>query len=479
MFYKSNLLPFFFCFFSVSSLFAIPANIEDNFLLETENDSQLLTIDRNFSTSDLLLAQQIDNRKKVALVIGNAKYQHSTPLNNPVNDANDIAEKLREFGFEVILATDTDLKAMDRAVDRFYNQLTEDSIALFFYAGHAIQVDGENYLIPIDADLKSASDARYYTLPTNRVRDKMYEANSEVRIAILDACRDNPFARNWRSLNGGKTRGLASIQNQGAGDFIAYATAPGMVASDGLSTQRNGVFTSYLLKHINPDRSIEDIFKLVRHDVARQTNNQQVPFTSNGLIGNFYFAKDSDSNSNSAIDNSNNQPEIENNNIPERQENNDRNVEYYRTRAVTYFQQTLYDEAIALYNLAIELNPQKEKSYNNRAIAYHRKGKYDRAIVDYTRVIELNPQFEQAYHNRGMAHYYKGEYNEAITDYTRAIELNPQFEQAYYYRGLLYHFEKGEYEKALKDFNKVLKLNPNHKDAITQKKSLQQLLRNR
>ena len=389
-------------------------------------------------------------------MIGNAKYKYGTVLNNPVNDANDMAQKLKELGFEVILVTDGDLKKMDQAVNQFYKQLRKGSVALFYYAGHGIQVEGENYLIPIDVNLETASDAKYKTLATNHVLDKMHEADSELRLVILDACRDNPFARNWKTRSNSLTRGLARIENSGAGDFIAYATQPGNVSSDG--TGRNGVFTSYLLKHLNNStQTIEDIFKLVRHDVARHTKNEQVPFTTSGLTSDFYFAKVPSTNV--ATNTINNQTVIKNNNVPEIRENNQQNAEFYLTRANSYYKEGKYDQAFTNYNQAIQLNPQYTDAYLFRGLTYRIKGELDKAIVDYTQAIKINPQFSQAYNNRGVAYDDKGELDKAIVDYNQAIKINPQYSDAYNNRGVAYD-DKGELDKAIADYTQAIKINP-------------------
>jgi len=146
-----------------------------------------------------------------------------------------------------------------------------------------MQVDGRNYLIPIDARIESESDVKYEAIDAGRVLGKMEDAENQINIVILDACRNNPFSRNFRTSE----RGLARMDAP-AGSIIAYATAPGEVAADG--PERNGVFTKYLIKHmIEPDLPIERVLKRVRIDVARQTNGRQIPWESSSLMGDFYF----------------------------------------------------------------------------------------------------------------------------------------------------------------------------------------------
>ncbi len=243
------------------------------------------TSNQFFSSDNFLLSQ--NQPKRVALVVGNSEYQNGGNLRNPINDANDMASSLRNLGFEVILLTNADLRSMDQGLKQFYQKLTSGAIGLFYYAGHGVQVNGENYLIPVDADLTSASEVNYETLPLGKLLGTIEDAQNDVNIIILDACRDNPFARSWSRSNA-ITKGLAPVYNSATGSFIAYATGPGNIAQDG--TGKNGTFTEMLLKHIdNQNQNIEEVFKKVRVDVAQKTNNEQVPWTSSSLIGDFYF----------------------------------------------------------------------------------------------------------------------------------------------------------------------------------------------
>ena len=220
--------------------------------------------------------------KRLALVIGNSAYQ-TVPLKNPVNDAEDISAALKAMGFTVILRKNADQRTMEDTILFFGKRLREGGVGLFYFAGHGMQVDGRNYLIPIDAKIESESDVKYEAVDAGRVLGKMEDAENQVNIVILDACRNNPFSRNFRTSE----RGLARMDAP-AGSIIAYATAPGEVAADG--PERNGVFTKYLMKHmIEPHLPIERVLKRVRIDVARQTNGRQIPWESSSLMGDFYF----------------------------------------------------------------------------------------------------------------------------------------------------------------------------------------------
>ncbi|MBI1207040.1 MAG: hypothetical protein GC191_07090 [Azospirillum sp.] len=221
--------------------------------------------------------------QRVALVIGNAAYA-GAPLANPVNDARDMAAKLRSVGFEVILRENTAKSELEAAIGEFGQRLQPGAVALLFYSGHGMQVGGRNFLIPVDAKIQAESQVRLQTVDVDVVLDQMAAAASRVNLLILDACRNNPFERRFRGGGGG---GLAQI-NAPEGTLIAYATAPGKVASDGEG--RNGLYTAELLKAIDqPGDAIEDIFKRVRVSVSRASGGSQTPWESSSLTGDFYF----------------------------------------------------------------------------------------------------------------------------------------------------------------------------------------------
>jgi len=225
---------------------------------------------------------RVAEKQRLALVIGNVVYKTGA-LNNPVNDANDMAQALKKMGFEVISRTNAGYRTMEDAVHLFGRKLRNGGVGLFYFAGHGIQLKGRNYLLPIDAQIESESDVKFEAVDAGRILGKMEDAGNELNIVILDACRNNPFACGFRSSN----PGLAKMDAP-KGSFIAYATAPGSVAADG--TDRNGLYTKYLLKHMNTTGlKVEEVFKKVRNDVMRETGDKQVPWESSSLRGDFYF----------------------------------------------------------------------------------------------------------------------------------------------------------------------------------------------
>lgn len=230
---------------------------------------------------DRNLGINVTGEKRVALVIGNGKYP-AYPLKNPANDARDMATALRKIGFDVIEKTDITQKEMNRAIAQFGGKLTTDTVALFFYAGHGIQVRGKNYLIPIDAQIESENSVRAETVDVDTLLDQL--AASPLNVVILDACRNNPFERRFRTVGGG----LAQMDAP-KGTLIAYSTSPGKVASDGEG--RNGLYTQELLKIIQtPGLPVEQAFKKVRANVARATRDNQIPWEASSLTGDFFFS---------------------------------------------------------------------------------------------------------------------------------------------------------------------------------------------
>jgi tol-pal system beta propeller repeat protein TolB len=219
--------------------------------------------------------------KRVALVIGNAAYPGAGSLRNPANDARDFAAKLKRLGFDVTVRTDMRYKDMLRALTDFGDKVQPGIEALFFYAGHGMQVRGRNYLIPIDAEIRNESSVSSEAVDVDQLLDKL--APARLSLVILDACRNNPFERRFR----GGGQGLAQI-NAPTGTLIAYATAPGKVAADGEG--RNGLYTSELLTAMDvPGVKIEDVFKRVRANVVKRSGDAQTPWESSSLTGDFYF----------------------------------------------------------------------------------------------------------------------------------------------------------------------------------------------
>ncbi|GAC1395904.1 MAG: hypothetical protein NVSMB56_10250 [Pyrinomonadaceae bacterium] len=263
------------------SLFAILALIASTFVFaqqrrRTQEPRRGLSVKENNAA----------NGKRFALVIGNGEYATVGALKNPSNDARAIARALRGYGFDVIERENATQQQMRQAVRKFGENLRTagaGSVGLFYFAGHGVQLRDHNYLIPVDAQIETEADVEDGAVSADYVLGQMADAQNSLNIVILDACRNNPFARSFRSAS----RGLAQM-NAPTGTLIAYATAPGSVASDG--TGGNGLYTQELLTAIKePNMSVENVFKRVRINVIGKSAGKQTPWDASSLTGEFYF----------------------------------------------------------------------------------------------------------------------------------------------------------------------------------------------
>jgi len=228
-----------------------------------------------------VVAQQQESR--VALVIGNGAYK-SSPLKNPVNDSKDVAAKLRSLGFTVVERNNLVVKQIGSTLREFRSTLKPGSVALVYYAGHGLQIKGENYLPAVDAEIGGEEDVPNQSLAMRQIMDVLGDAKTRLNLVFLDACRDNPYARSFRSSASGLSK-----ENAPSGTLISFATRPGSVASDGAG--RNGLYTSALLAAMNePNRPIEQVLKSVVSTVKASSKNQQEPWMEGSIEGEFCFS---------------------------------------------------------------------------------------------------------------------------------------------------------------------------------------------
>jgi hypothetical protein len=235
----------------------------------------------------LSLTAPVRAADRVALVIGNGNYANANKLKNPPNDAEDLAAALRKIGFDVVEGRDLDRRGMEEKLKLFARKLDSAKIALFFYAGHGLQVSGKNYLMPIDAKLEYPKDLAFEAIELGQILEQMDAANA-ANIVILDACRDNPLARTLSGAlgatrSGAVGRGLAKDIISGDGTMIVYSTQPENVALDG--DGRNSPYAAALLKHLpTPGLEVGTLMRRVRLDVVASTQRKQVPWDSNSLL---------------------------------------------------------------------------------------------------------------------------------------------------------------------------------------------------
>lgn len=243
-------------------------------------------VSTNTGAKETFSPQSFVSGRRIALVMGNTSYQGDKRLNNPGNDADAIAAKLSALGFDVMLKKDLDKKGIVDALAEFGAKAKGYDVSLFYYSGHGISVSGVNYLVPLGAYCPSQESVDYECVSLNQVLD--YMSNSKMKIAMFDACRDNPFRRSWKTKGGG-SRGFVQM-NSPRGTLISFATAPGETASDGY--RNHSPYASAVLEVLDiKGLSLGDFFQRVRHLVHKETGGKQVTWESNSTVGDFYFNK--------------------------------------------------------------------------------------------------------------------------------------------------------------------------------------------
>ncbi len=273
-------------------LYAANGTIKQQGIYKNDNFVKSVQIVEPQEVAKVELPQQVvlpaaanDNQRKVALVIGNEAYKHTTRLKNPKNDARAMSAMLKRLGFEVVFGTDLNKRSLEETVRKFVTKLRRADVSLFFYAGHGLQVSGRNYLIPIDAAVKDETALDFELVKVSVISNYM-GGNGNVGVILLDACRDNPLTRSMAANLGTRSsqvgRGLARIPSIGGGLLVGFATAPGDVAADG--TGKNSPFTTALLKHLpTPGLEIQRLMTRVKAEVASMTNNHQRPWHNSDL----------------------------------------------------------------------------------------------------------------------------------------------------------------------------------------------------
>lgn len=441
----------------------------------SEKDSQAIGSDTPQPETD------IDN--KVALIIGNTQYNASPdipPLANPVNDANMMAETLENMGFDVIIKLDLSKDATIDALDEFQNRISDGaSVALFYYSGHGLQYEGDNYIIPVTSIIERNEHIIRYGVNFQELLQRIESADAETNILIFDACRSLTDFRKTRGLlRNKKIAGLAQISTT-APSFIAYSTSPGEAAFDGLGS--NSPFTEELLKWITePGLTIEQVFKRVRRDVMRKTDNYQRPWDLSSLVEEFYFVVP-DKSARPAVDTDNFDKAYAYFNIGLEQFDNDKiddaiktfskvieispdYSEAYKERGTSYIKKKQYNKSIDDLDKAIELNPEFTAAYNNRGIVYSILGEHKTAMENFDKAIAIDKSFIKPYNNKARLYQIQGENEKAFELYAAALEINPEYAPLYNNRGLLYYSEK-QYRKAADDFTNAIRNDEEYADA--------------
>ena len=413
------------------------------------------------------------DEKRLALVIGNANYGKGE-LKNPVNDALLITKTLDSLDFDIILDTNiSDRSSLINTIREFGDRRENYDVGFVYYAGHGVQVNGENYLLPTkcedckNKEYNTEDDIIDYAVSVQKIMRFLTSIDNQVNILILDACRDNPFERNWnrtRSLKGG---GLAKISPP-MGSLIAFSTDVGNTAADG--DGENSIYCQSLVQNmLKENTDLNQVFRNVRRDVLSLTNNQQSPVEESKLTGDAFYLVISDF-----------KKEFEQIALLKNKEQyfealeiiskiiftKPKTISAYRKRADLYTELKKYDKAEADLTKSIELDPENSTAYNNRGTLYcYYLAQYDKAEADFTKAIELDPRNSDTYNNRGYLHYYYlNQYDKGEADFTKAIELDPKDPAAYNNRGRLYRYLQ-KYDKAEADLTKAIELDPENSTA--------------
>ena len=342
-----------------------------------------------------------------ALVIGNDTYPGNS-LQNARNDATAMAAALTSLGYVTTLSLDADRHSMADEIDTFSASLTSGDAALVYYAGHGLQVNGENYLVPVDFHVTDETDVKYQGYALSALIAKLTEHGAVTQIIILDACRDNPFLRS-RSVSGG----WASVGSS-AGTFLAFGTAPGSTASDDPS-EGHGLFTKSLLQFLPSQLDIEQMFQKVRQDVIQKSNGHQVPWTSSSLIGSFHVDPTEDATA----------P-----NLQILADNNNSRDLMSRSRSV--LQSSNQRDATAATN-----NSDQENQLLTSALTSVRGLDFSKAITSLQSVLSIDSRCSLALRLLGALYHLTGRGVDAAEMLNQAIQADPTDVLSYSYRCLL------------------------------------------
>jgi uncharacterized caspase-like protein len=398
--------------------------------------------------------------RRAALVMGNGRYSLGK-LDNPVHDAGDISLALKRVHFEVATVLDADLSTMRHALDTFCSGMHDGDVALLYYAGHGMQLDAENYLVPIEYQHDPRNGelgVKTRCLAASGAREVIQRSAAATCVFILDACRENPFRP-----SDAMPPGLA-LMDPVLGTYIALAAGPGQVASDN-EGERNGLFTKHLLAEIGqPGQSIDQLFGNVKRRVFEESGQHQRPWLHSDLIAEFYFGAATSgghhSSAESLIESGRRRFEAKDfeqakQYFEQAMHIQPENAFLYNALGATYVQMRQPSVAISAFGKAIELKPDYGAAYFNRGAAYHNAGRYELAVQDFSWAIEQEAFDPLAYDLRGRAYFSLRDYDNAKSDFDRALELNPADWIALLSRGRVL-FRRAELTQAVADLSKSL-----------------------
>lgn len=383
--------------------------------------------------------------RRAALLIGNNAYRFARPLQNATHDATDLGGVLQRAAFETTVLTDASLPAITAATGKFAGSLKDGDTALWFFAGHGVQIGTENYLVPVDFDPKGGVAAvKSNCVAASRTLETIAATGAGLHIVILDACRTNPFQGNLVPA-----KGLALMEGE-LGSYVALSAGPGQVAAE-MARDRNGLFTKYLLAEaVKPGQTIDAVFNRVKKQVFDSSGGTQRPWLHGDVVSEFYFM------------NAGGTPAPQ---LPSPNTGTPKPLDPLLA-GERQFLSGHFDEAVKAFELALRVHPEDPYVYDALGAAYARLGRWSLAVGLYGKAIQLKPDYATAYHNRGVAYYSAGRYDLAIQDFTWAIDSEPFDPQLFYLRGRSY-LGSLESDNALSDFNRSLALDPYEPAVLT------------
>jgi len=419
-------------------------------------------------------------QNRFALVIGIGNYTSIEKLVNPVNDATDVASKLRSLGYQVELKINISMIEMDRAINDYIQRLAQNknNEGFFWFAGHGVQIDGENFLLPVNVDSTDDSSVRYSSYPVDRLITAFERtAQNKVNIVVLDACRNNPF-RSLPPVPGRKrslSRGLTVLHQLPPDLFVIYSTAAGDVAADGAAGKRNSPFAESFMRNMESNDDISIVIRNITRETLRLTDNKQRPYQEGSIISLDYYSLNPRRTTPQLVQQEDAEvyfkrgEEFRNArdwdkaiseftraiNINPRHEN------AFWQRGLCYESKRELDQALADYTVAHRINPNEANYIMGIGVYYGNTGDQERAIAQYTEAIRINPNLALAYRNRGDCYRILGDYDKAISNCDSSIRINPNSSAAFSTRGLSYYL-KGNNTKALEDLNEAIRLDPNY-----------------
>lgn len=408
-----------------------------------------------------------------ALLIGNSRYRAISPLRNPEHDVEDLAAALSGIGFRTRVVKDADQPTMRSEILGLAERARSASVALLYFAGHGVQIDGSNFLVPVDFAAASEQEARTAAIDAAEVQGRLERVGATLTLMVLDACRNNP----WHSGQP-RGKGLAPMETR-LGTLIAFASASGQVADEN-AAERNGLFTKHLLASLPEPVAVVDLFRRVRERVHAASRGRQRPYLQEDVIGDFRFASLTESGNlrppSVPVQLSpppDSQPQLAEGlrryrqgdwpgalDVFEQMRRADpENVFAHNGAGVAYQALGQPGRAVECFNQAIRLRPGYAAAYHNRGLAYLQAARYGLAREDFDWALDEVPDDPLLHAHRGQAQFGERRYEDAIRDCTRAIELFPDGAAAHFWRGKSLH-RLGRLEEALADLTKAVRLRP-------------------